>query len=124
MPHPIDVHIGGKIRHRRRFVGKGQPQLASEAGVKFPQIQKYETGENKIYVSRLWEIAVALGVDVAFFFEGLSEPTRASGKKHLAPEISKSKETADLMRIYYSLSEVQRAQISDLVKALKSKCQD
>ena len=71
MKHPVDVHVGKRIRHRRWMNGTTQQQLAEQVGIKFQQIQKYETGMNRVSASRLWDIASALDVPVAFFFEGL-----------------------------------------------------
>ena len=70
-PHPIDVEIGKRIRHRRWQLGVTQQALAEKCGVKFQQIQKYETGRNRVSASRLWEIAAALGWQVADFFAGI-----------------------------------------------------
>ncbi len=71
MSHPVDVHVGNRVRHRRWLVGMTQQKLAEQVGIKFQQIQKYETGKNRISASRLWDIADALGVEVSFFFEGI-----------------------------------------------------
>ena len=60
MAHPVDVHVGKRIRHRRWLVGVTQQQLAETVGIKFQQIQKYETGANRVSVSRLWDIAESL----------------------------------------------------------------
>jgi transcriptional regulator with XRE-family HTH domain len=67
-----DLHrsIGRAIRRRRRLVEMTQQKLAARCGVSFQQIQKYEAGEASIYAARLWAIAEALGVSVAYFFEG------------------------------------------------------
>ena len=73
MKHPVDVHVGKRVRHRRWMVGMTQQQLAERVGIKFQQIQKYETGMNRVSASRLWEIGSALGVTVSFFFEGLGD---------------------------------------------------
>ena len=70
MKHPVDVHVGKRVRHRRWMVGMTQQQLGDIVGIKFQQIQKYETGMNRISASRLWDIAQALDVSVSFFFEG------------------------------------------------------
>ena len=50
-----------------------QQQLADKVGIKFQQIQKYETGMNRVSASRLWDVADALGVSISFFFEGLAD---------------------------------------------------
>ncbi|MEO0761638.1 MAG: helix-turn-helix transcriptional regulator, partial [Pseudomonadota bacterium] len=71
MSHPVDVHVGQRVRQRRWMMGMTQQQLAEKVGIKFQQIQKYETGANRISASRLWDVAAALDVQVSFFFEGL-----------------------------------------------------
>lgn len=70
MKHVVDVHVGQRIRHRRWTVGMTQQQLADAVGIKFQQIQKYETGANRVAASRLWEMAEALDVSPAYFFDG------------------------------------------------------
>ena len=68
MKHGVDVHVGKRIRHRRWMIGMTQQQLADKVGIKFQQIQKYETGMNRVSASRLWDIARAVDVPVSFFF--------------------------------------------------------
>ena len=77
MPHPVDVHVGSAIRKLRRDAGMTQQQLAEMVGIKFQQIQKYETGANRVSASRLWEIARALEVPVERFFSGFDEALMA-----------------------------------------------
>lgn len=69
-PNPIDKHVGSRVRMRRMMVGMSQEKLGESLGITFQQIQKYEKGTNRIGASRLQQISVALGVPVAFFFEG------------------------------------------------------
>ncbi len=71
MKHPVDIYVGKRIRQCRWLVGTTQQHLADQVGIKFQQIQKYETGMNRVSASRLWDIAHALRVDVAFFFADL-----------------------------------------------------
>lgn len=78
----IDAHIGRRIRRRRRQLGLTQHQLAIACGVRFQQIQKYESGANRIAASRLWKIAHAMDTPLLDFFEGLpeaSEPVVSDG---------------------------------------------
>ena len=71
MKHPVDVHVGNRVRQQRLIVGMSQQELGEPVGVKFQQIQKYETGMNRISASRLWDISIALNVEVGWFFQGL-----------------------------------------------------
>jgi len=116
MPHPVDIHVGKQIRHRRWLVGMTQQQLAEAVGIKFQQIQKYETGANRVSASRLWDIAETLGVDVAFFFDGLSRDE--GGASTLPAGITGDKEALDLVRSYYAIPENQRRRLFDLARVL------
>ncbi|HUZ11304.1 MAG TPA: helix-turn-helix transcriptional regulator [Caulobacteraceae bacterium] len=78
MGDDIDLHLGKRLRRRRRLLGLTQQQLASACGVRFQQIQKYECGANRISAARLWRIAEALDVEVGYFFEGLSAPPQST----------------------------------------------
>lgn len=116
MKHPVDVHVGKRVRHRRWMVGMTQQQLADKVGIKFQQIQKYETGMNRISASRLWDIADALGVAISFFFEGLSAEAQLANE-HLG-DILADKEALMLVRSYYAIPEAQRRRLFDLAKVL------
>jgi transcriptional regulator with XRE-family HTH domain len=98
------------------MVGMTQQQLADKVGIKFQQIQKYETGMNRVSASRLWDIADALGVSIAFFFEGLKDQDRpaASGNG----DILGDREALELVRSYYAIPEAQRRRLFDLARVL------
>jgi len=119
MPHPVDVHVGKRIRHRRWLVGMTQQQLAESVGIKFQQIQKYETGANRVSASRLWDIAASLDVDVSFFFEGLEKRSDDKQTEDVAPtDLLGDKEALDLIRSYYAIPENQRRRLFDLARVL------
>ena len=121
MKHPVDVHVGKRVRHRRWLVGMTQQQLAEKVGIKFQQIQKYETGMNRVSASRLWDIAAALSVPVSFFFEGLAEDSQAvpSVETTEVPlDILKDKEALELVRSYYAIPETQRRRLFELARVL------
>jgi transcriptional regulator with XRE-family HTH domain len=75
--HPVDVHVGQAVRWRRKLRGLSQEALARRLGLTFQQVQKYETGANRISASALHAIARTLEVPVSAFFEGL--PGTADG---------------------------------------------
>ena len=118
MTHPVDVHVGKRIRHRRWLVGMTQQQLAERVGIKFQQIQKYETGANRVSASRLWDIADALEVPVSFFFEGLNEEEEAKTSSKVPADILGDKEALELVRSYYAIPENQRRRLFDLARVL------
>ena len=120
MPHKVDVHVGQRIRQRRWLTGMTQQRLAELVGIKFQQIQKYETGANRVSASRLWDIAFALNVDVSHFFEGL-EPEKPQPEKaldNIPADLSGDKEAMDLIRSYYAIPENQRRRLFELARVL------
>ncbi|NPD13671.1 helix-turn-helix transcriptional regulator [Xinfangfangia sp. D13-10-4-6] len=117
MKHPVDAHVGKRIRHRRWMVGMTQQQLADKVGIKFQQIQKYETGMNRVSASRLWDIADALGVQISFFFEGLAEGDIPHNGQ---ADMMADKEALELVRSYYSIPEAQRRRLFDLARVLSA----
>ncbi len=122
MAHPVDVHVGKRVRHRRWLVGMTQQQLAEKVGIKFQQIQKYETGANRVSASRLWDIADALDVPVAFFFEGIEDAQTANATEVPADAVPADllgdKEALDLVRSYYAIPENQRRRLFELARVL------
>ena len=70
-PDPIDIHVGAKIRVRRKQLGISQSALAETLGLTFQQVQKYEKGSNRVSASMLYKTGKKLDAPVAYFFEGL-----------------------------------------------------
>ncbi len=129
-PHPIDVHVGSRVRLRRRLLGMNQTKLAKAVGVTYQQLQKYERGVNRIGASRLFNLSRVLGVPISFFFEDLS-PAAAGARKRrtrglseapaavLEPDSLSKRETVELVRAYYRVTDPQlRKRFLDLLKAL------
>ena len=73
IPKDVDLHVGTRIRERRKTLGMPQQDLAAALGLTFQQVQKYERGANRVSASKLHEIAQKLSVPVAWFFEGLDQ---------------------------------------------------
>jgi transcriptional regulator with XRE-family HTH domain len=97
-----------------------QQKLAELVGIKFQQIQKYETGANRVSASRLWDIADALGVGVAHFFEGLEagKDKADSVPDNIPADLIGDKEAMDLVRSYYAIPENQRRRLFELARVL------
>ena len=123
MANDIDLHLGKRLRRRRRLLGLTQQQLAGAVGVRFQQIQKYECGANRISAARLWALSEALEVPISYFYDGLSdrihhEPVHERGEA--SGEMLARKETLDLIRAYYQLGERPRRRLLDLAKSLNT----
>lgn len=128
MANSIDLHVGRRLRRRRRLMGMTQQQLADSVGIRFQQIQKYECGANRITASRLFELAGALSIAVQYFYDGLTTITAANeppaNDDEIGPEVLRQKETLELIRAYYRLGERPRRRLLDLAKALKDDATD
>jgi transcriptional regulator with XRE-family HTH domain len=75
----IDVLSGARIKGRRIALKISQTKLAEAVGVRFQQVQKYESGANRVSASRLLMIAETLGVSISYFFQGLDNLNSTSG---------------------------------------------
>lgn len=130
MPTSIDLHVGRRLRRRRRLMGMTQQQLADQVGIRFQQIQKYECGANRITASRLFELSAALSIPVQYFYDGLVTPVAGTGEApandhdDIGPDILRQKETRELIRAYYNLGERPRRRLLDLAKALQEDATD
>lgn len=69
----VDVHVGGRIQLRRAILGMSQTGLADLLGVSFQQVQKYESGMNRVSASRLYSMSQALRIPISFFFGDLDK---------------------------------------------------
>lgn len=124
MASDIDLHLGKRLRRRRRLLGLTQQQLAGACGVRFQQIQKYECGANRISAARLWQLSEALEVPIGYFYDGLDRdetPCAMNGvreERNDSREMMARKETVDLIRAYYRLGERPRRRLLDLAKSL------
>jgi transcriptional regulator with XRE-family HTH domain len=134
----IDAHVGSRLRLRRLLLGISQEKLGAALGLTFQQIQKYERGANRIGASRLFDLSKALDVPGSYFFADMPAetaavmPVRLSGKSSAYPEASLdadvllSKETAELVRAYYAIAdlEVLRRTLYVLLTVSESKSLD
>jgi transcriptional regulator with XRE-family HTH domain len=75
----IDQHVGQRIKLLRGLRGQSQTDLARALGLTFQQVQKYESGTNRVAVSRLVRIAEALDAPVGYFLDGLEGGAPAGG---------------------------------------------
>jgi len=118
MATDIDLHLGRRLRRRRRLLGLTQQQLANQVGIRFQQIQKYECGANRISAARLWQLSEALESPVSYFYDGLEEAIERREVDNQGGEMFSRKETLDLIQAYYQLDEKPRRRLLDLAKSL------
>ena len=116
--NPIDVHVGHRIRSARKLIGLSQEFLANKLDVSFQQVQKYESGANRISASMLWMASVAVNQPIPYFFEGLEGidgNTEALEFQKRAMEMATM--CPALLRIN-ELSAKQRGAITDLIESM------
>ena len=123
-PNPVDLHVGGRIRMRRKLLGVSQEKLAEALGLTFQQVQKYERGANRVSASKLFEIAKALQTPVAFFFEGLAQTESRGGRESAASSeyvhnFLMTAEGLELASVFPRIAKGKvRRRLVDLIKAL------
>ncbi|GJL91157.1 MAG: transcriptional regulator [Hyphococcus sp.] len=125
-PHPIDVHVGSRIKLRRMILGLSQESLGKALGLTFQQIQKYEKGVNRIGASRIFEMSQLLEVPVQFFYDDLGDSGwggasgfAESGERDDVLDLVNSAEGVQLCRYFAAIkdSEVKK-RVLDLVKSI------
>jgi transcriptional regulator with XRE-family HTH domain len=126
--HPLDRHIGARLRHRRWIVGMTQQQLGDIVNVQLKTIQKFETGVARVPSSQLWDVAQALGVSMKFFFEGFEgfeglesevEERAFEGSDSAGKSLLEDKEALELVQSYFAIPEAQRRRLIELASTLK-----
>lgn len=116
-PNPVDVYVGGRIHALRNARGLTQGDLARDVGVKFQQIQKYETGANRVSASRLVMLAKALDVPVAELF-GKHSAGDSRSVKLLDDDLLRGRAAAGLVRRVLSLDDKARAIVVGVIDGL------
>lgn len=121
VPNPIDVHVGKRIRVRRLLSGMSLDALAEALGITFQQVQKYETGANRVSASRLSAMADALRVPISYFFGDVRSynDTPSPSSLPLSNDLTERPETIELIQLYYAIrDETVRQQVRATVRAL------
>lgn len=127
--HPIDTHVGQRLRARRKILSLSQTALGEAIGLTFQQIQKYERGANRIGASRLFELSEVLDVPVSYFFDDLppeiaqktksSADTDGHSTRFLSADPLLEPVSVDLVRAYTQIGNAQtRKSMFNLAKAL------
>ena len=124
MPHPVDIHVGKRAKEIRTIRGLTQSNVADLLGISFQQLQKYETGANRISASRMFEIAKLFKISPSYFFEGLegedyaSMPPMDIETARVASLLSNIKNEKLRKRLYTLISEISNNDVDD-ISALK-----
>jgi transcriptional regulator with XRE-family HTH domain len=111
----IDIEIGRNLKRARHAQGLSQTNIGNMIGVTFQQVQKYETGVNRIAASRLVEIAQALKVDIKELLPSFSKP-------QVLHDPTLTKQSKRLIQLFHSIPAAgMRATILRLVQDIASK---
>ncbi len=119
-PNPVDQHVGSRVRMRRLMLGMTQTKLGEAIGVSFQQLQKYEKAASRIGSSRLVQIARALQVSPAFFFEDALGRRKAKDPKGApaAAEITGFLATSDGLALARAFTKLREAKLRRAIVAL------
>ena len=113
------INIGNKIKQLRKKLGITQTELAENVNLSYQQIQKYENGKSKIYVTKLIEISKALNTNIGYFLEIVNETVSSPDeyKSYNKSEFSLSEEEAILLNYFRQIRSTEVRQ--NLLKQLK-----
>ncbi|VAX08645.1 hypothetical protein MNBD_ALPHA03-1580 [hydrothermal vent metagenome] len=114
--HPVDIHIGKRLRTRRIQYGLSQDSLSKKNGITFQQLQKYESSKNRISASKLYDLSLALNCQPSWFFEGLDGVQNTIASSTIIKEGLEEKEISLLLDSYYALPKKLRQPIIELMK--------
>lgn len=124
-PDPVDVHVGSRVRLRRKLLGMSQERLGESIGLTFQQVQKYERGANRIGVSRLHQLGRVLEVPVSFFFDDAPESVdidvpHAEGADQSGPPSDQdiAEQSSEFIRSFYR---IKSTEVRDRLYALVMK---
>lgn len=128
-PHPVDLHVGKRLRGQRMLKGLSQEKLAESLGITFQQVQKYENGTNRLSASRLYLVSQALGVGPNYFFDGAVAEVEASPLQQVAEKkpdfigdatsLLNSRESIELLRAYQQIQDpAARKQLVEIARNL------
>jgi len=123
-PHPVDVHVGGRVRLRRMILGMSQDKLGTALGLTFQQIQKYERGVNRIGASRIFKLAETLGVPIQYFYDDFASAGAVTGMAEnttgdIFMELVNSPEGVQLCRYFSEINDPKvRRRVLDLVRSI------
>lgn len=118
----IDTMVGRKMRLRRMALGLNQSELGAAIGVRFQQVQKYESGANRVSASRLWSVARALDVPVSYFFEGadmlLSEAEHSNPLDQF--DLLFDRDVVDVCNIFVALPQRQKHAVLEFLRSISA----
>jgi len=117
----VDTHIGSRVRLRRETLRMSQGQLGDALGVSFQQVQKYESGANRISASTLLRLSQTLGVTPSFFFDDV--PADFAPPKNRREPDPPGRETLMLVQAYYRLPGPLRHSLCQVVKSVATATQ-
>tara|TARA_R110000868_G_scaffold190862_1_gene434854 strand:- start:154446 stop:154889 length:444 start_codon:yes stop_codon:yes gene_type:complete len=116
----IDASVGAQLKARRKELKLSQTQLGDILGITYQQIQKYESGANKVSPGRLVHLSKALGVSLSYFFEGVESVVDVSEiKPHdTSKPVLLNPEKVELLKAYDALTPDFRKKVYDFITAL------
>ena len=121
--NPIDAQVGNRVRLRRMLIGMSQERLGELLGLTFQQIQKYEKGVNRIGAGRLFEVSRILGVNIDYFYEGVSSQLSSGfAERSVSPPVMEFVSSGEGLQLSLAFMKIKdaklRKRIVDLVRQM------
>jgi transcriptional regulator with XRE-family HTH domain len=103
--HQIDCLVGSQVKQSRTRLGVSSVDLARYLNVSFQQIQKYESGANRISAGKLYLISDYLHTPVENLFEGAGKYIMGSSEAYGRPVMIEDAETAEMLKLFYQIKD-------------------
>jgi len=121
-PLMVDVQVGRQLRLARKNRDVSQEALAAALGITFQQVQKYESGANRLSASKMYAAAVFLKVEVSFFFDGLPDTLNPGDARIVVPGYGKAlvdqPHGRELHAAFFALGNADRALLATLAQRM------
>lgn len=99
----IDILVGKNIRKHRKFLGLSQTNIAEILGITFQQVQKYESGTNRLSASKLYLISQALGVSISDLYMGIDSADTPDSSVNLLSDLSE--EALEMLHMFQKIKD-------------------
>lgn len=120
----MDLHVGRRMWQRRRELGLSRRELGERIGVGLKQVNKYETGANRVSAGRLFEVAQVLRVSPSWFFDEFTEAAASDDPPDDDPPSGDTTEVRNLLAVYHAIPHDIRGRLLRLVRAIADAYED
>ncbi len=103
----VDGYVGSRIRYARVMRGWTQTDLGERLKISYQQIQKYESGGNRVSAGQLFRLTEILDVPLTFFYDEMPKQIMGGSRKKLpASDPGKAREQGKLLHWFNEIEDL------------------